>query len=106
MLRTFHTIPRTSFVFQRKNASEIVIQHDAYIALHVGLAEAIPELSMNGGMCVGSQVLQTMIEKILVFPITEVGTSFAERTVDLFHEDSNIDGVGSKAPVVFERDVE
>ena len=53
MLRAFHAIPGAVFVFQCKHAGEVVVQHDAYIALNVRLVEAIPKFCVDRRVSVG-----------------------------------------------------
>src|ERR1700733_15717404 len=103
MLCTFDSIPRAIFILQRKHTSEVVVEHDSHIPLNVRIIKAIPELCMTGRMSIRSQILQSVIEKILVLPITEVGTGFAKRMIDLFNDDPDVDRIGGKSPVVFQR---
>src|ERR1700722_18029103 len=54
MLCALYPIPGTGFVLQGKDPGVVVVEHDAHIALNVGLAKAIPELGVDGSVRVRS----------------------------------------------------
>src|SRR5687768_1775498 len=104
ILRTFHAVEGTGFVFQCERALEAAGQHDANASLHVVLvAPAIPVLRMDVRRRVGCECLESVEEHVLVLPVAEVRRHVAVGMVDRVHQDAKNHRVGGKAPVVFER---
>ena len=58
ILRAFDAVPGTLFIFERKDARIVGVEHDPDISLDVGVLPAVPVFGMNVRVSIRRQILR------------------------------------------------